>query len=51
MADALAPREAGSRKTAPREDDRGDGYKWVALANTTASVFMATLDGTNIVVS
>lgn len=48
MADAPspAPREAGSR-----EDDRGDGYKWVALANTTASVSMATLDGTNIIVS
>lgn len=24
---------------------RGDRYKWVALANTTASMFMATLDG------
>ena len=26
-------------------DNREDRYKWVALANTTAGMFMATLDG------
>ena len=24
---------------------RGDRYKWVALSNTTAAVFMSALDG------
>jgi hypothetical protein len=24
----------------------GDRYKWVALSNTTAAVFMSALDGT-----
>ncbi len=30
--------------TSEQEIGRDDRYKWVALANTTASVFMATLD-------
>jgi hypothetical protein len=28
----------------PRDATPDDRYKWVALANTTASMFMATLD-------
>ncbi len=30
---------------------RGDRYKWVALANTTASMFMATLDGSIVIIA
>ncbi len=29
----------------------GDRYKWVALANTTAAVFMATLDGSIVLIA
>ena len=29
----------------------GDRYKWVALANTTASMFMATLDGSIVIIA
>jgi MFS family permease len=29
----------------------GDGYKWTALANTTAAVFMAQLDGSIVIIS
>ncbi|MGH3166117.1 MAG: MFS transporter, partial [Trebonia sp.] len=32
-------------------DPRGDSYKWVALANTTASMFMATLDGSIVIIA
>lgn len=28
-----------------------DRYKWVALANTTASMFMATLDGSIVIIA
>jgi MFS family permease len=28
-----------------------DGYKWVALANTTAAMFMATLDGSIVIIA
>jgi MFS family permease len=31
--------------------DEGDGYKWVALANTTAAVFMAQLDGSIVLIA
>jgi hypothetical protein len=39
--------------TAARADDRplGDGYKWTALANTTAAVFMSTLDGSIVLIA
>jgi MFS family permease len=30
---------------------RDDRYKWVALANTTASMFMATLDGSIVIIA
>jgi MFS family permease len=29
----------------------GDGYKWTALANTTAAVFMSTLDGSIVLIA
>ena len=29
----------------------GDRYKWVALANTTAAMFMATLDGSIVIIA
>ena len=30
---------------------RGDGYRWVALANTTAAMFMAALDGSIVIIA
>jgi MFS family permease len=32
-------------------DEPGENYKWVALANTTAAVFMAQLDGSIVIIS
>ena len=37
-----------TRKPGTTADDR---YKWVALANTTASMFMATLDGSIVIIA
>ena len=37
--------------TGSRNDPRGDNYKWVALANTTASMFMASLDGSIVIIA
>jgi MFS family permease len=34
-----------------RETGHDDRYKWVALANTTASMFMATLDGSIVIIA
>jgi hypothetical protein len=36
----------GRQATAP-----GDRYKWIALANTSASMFMATLDGSIVIIA
>ena len=36
---------------ADRGQARGDRYKWVALANTTAAMFMATLDGSIVIIA
>ncbi|GLY72312.1 hypothetical protein [Actinoallomurus iriomotensis] len=33
------------------ERDSTDRYKWVALANTTAAVFMAVLDGSIVLIA
>jgi EmrB/QacA subfamily drug resistance transporter len=30
---------------------RGDNYRWVALANTTAAIFMAALDGSIVIIA
>jgi hypothetical protein len=39
-------------QTAPASPPgRGDRYKWVALANTTAAMFMATLDGSIVIIA
>jgi len=37
--------------TGKQETTPGDRYKWVALANTTASMFMATLDGSIVIIA
>jgi MFS family permease len=40
--------------TPPRAADAGppgDGYKWTALSNTTAAVFMSTLDGSIVLIA
>jgi MFS family permease len=34
-----------------RDATPDDRYKWVALANTTASMFMATLDGSIVIIA
>jgi hypothetical protein len=34
-----------------QETGHDDRYKWVALANTTASMFMATLDGSIVIIA
>jgi EmrB/QacA subfamily drug resistance transporter len=38
---------AGGQESAPH----GDSYKWVALANTTAAIFMAALDGSIVIIA
>jgi MFS family permease len=38
---------AGDKPIAPR----GDNYRWVALANTTAAIFMAALDGSIVIIA
>ncbi len=44
-----------SLTTAPVRENRGtagdDGYRWVALANTTAAVFMSQLDGSIVLIA
>src|ERR1700683_4171425 len=35
----------------PKLDGAEDRYRWVALANTTASMFMATLDGSIVIIA
>jgi len=41
--------DAGPARSGER--DRGDRYRWVALANTTAAMFMATLDGSIVIIA
>ncbi|MGO8885172.1 MAG: hypothetical protein ACLQI7_15990 [Streptosporangiaceae bacterium] len=36
---------AGGRKAGDQVAGTDDRYKWVALSNTTAAVFMSVLDG------
>jgi MFS family permease len=38
----------GSRRSATKADDR---YKWVALTNTTAAVFMSNVDGSIVIIA
>jgi MFS family permease len=39
------------RRAAVPARPAGDGYKWVALANTTAAVFMSQLDGSIVLIA
>jgi len=41
---------SATRTEAPSQAG-GDRYKWVALANTTAAMFMATLDGSIVIIA
>ena len=34
-----------------RQQAPGDGYKWVALSNTTMAVFMSALDGSIVIIA
>ncbi|HJS95849.1 MAG TPA: MFS transporter [Solirubrobacteraceae bacterium] len=36
---------------APRRPESGDGYRWVALSNTTMAVFMSALDGSIVIIA
>jgi MFS family permease len=38
-------------KAAARQARRDDSYKWVALANTTAAMFMSALDGSIVIIA
>jgi MFS family permease len=38
-------------KAGRREQRRDDNYQWVALANTTAAMFMASLDGSIVIIA
>src|SRR5580658_7971081 len=54
MASGLAniPHRGGQRShKAGAEDGVGDRYKWVALTNTTAAVFMSSLDGAVVIIA
>ena len=42
---------AAQQTAAPGGQDYGDRYRWVALANTTAAMFMATLDGSIVIIA
>jgi EmrB/QacA subfamily drug resistance transporter len=42
---------ADTDKAAARQARRDDNYKWVALANTTAAMFMSALDGSIVIIA
>ncbi len=51
---ATEPTGAGSGTATTDGDAPGvidDGYKWIALANTTAATFMALLDGSIVIIA
>jgi MFS family permease len=48
---AAEPRTARSARPGRARRERGENDKWVALANTTAAVFMAQLDGSIVIIS
>ena len=50
MAAGGLDRENG-RAPSARQARADDRYKWVALANTTASVFMSMLDGSIVIIA
>jgi len=52
MAEGDRDRDRAAAGTAQARDDRADErYRWVALANTTASVFMSALDGSIVIIA
>ncbi|WP_329257270.1 MFS transporter [Actinoallomurus sp. NBC_01490] len=54
MASTARPGDRDRLDDRVRDDERerpGDRYKWVALANTTAAVFMAVLDGSIVLIA
>ncbi|WNI33878.1 MFS transporter [Streptomyces sp. ITFR-6] len=42
---------AGTRATSATRSSPGDRYKWTALTNTTAAVFMSALDGSIVLIA
>ena len=46
-----AGRLGRSRRWGQVESEPGEGYKWVALSNTTMAVFMSALDGSIVIIS
>ncbi|HEX3962860.1 MAG TPA: MFS transporter [Trebonia sp.] len=42
---------AGADKAVARQVRQDDNYKWVALANTTAAMFMSALDGSIVIIA
>jgi len=48
---AAAPDGKETQMASRRTAGPGDRYKWVALANTTAAIFMATLDGSIVIIA
>ena len=46
-----AGRPGRSRRSGQAGGDPGEGYKWVALSNTTMAVFMSALDGSIVIIS
>src|SRR6202012_1649856 len=48
---ARAPGGNDLMATATRSTRPDDGYKWVALANTTAAVFMSQVDGSIVLIA
>jgi len=47
----MAAGDASEAAAAGQAAPRGDSYKWVALANTTAAMFMAALDGSIVIIA
>ncbi|HLM96058.1 MAG TPA: MFS transporter, partial [Acidimicrobiales bacterium] len=48
---AAGPGTARGIRDRARSDQRSDGYKWVALVNTTMGMLMATIDGSIMLIS
>src|SRR6185437_3430203 len=55
MSTEAIPADRATQGTPPGPDEpvpwTDDGYKWVALTNTTAAVFMSTLDGSIVIIA
>jgi MFS family permease len=46
-----ARRDTGAGTIRPVRPDPGDRYRWIALSNTTAAVFMSALDGSIVIIA